>query len=345
MTKRAKNSKSSTIQDVASLAGVSTATVSRVLANYEAVSDKTRQRVQDAIRELNFQINRNASNLRKGTFSKIGVVISDIQNPFFGSVVRGIENKMIEHDYMPIIGNSDEDAEQERKLITMMLEEGVAGIIFAPAKPDCDSYGDMLNTGTPFVAIDRRTKECNIDTILVDGCSGSSSAVEYLVEMGHQRIAFIGGLEYLSVMQEREKGYRETLKKHRLPVVDGFLRHGNNRQDGGYQEMKALLALPQPPSAVLIANNLMTLGGLKAIHEIGIKIPDQLSLIGFDDMDWATSLQPPLSVVAQPAFEMGVQAAQALLERIAEPGISPKNIQLQTKLIFRESVKAFRGNK
>jgi DNA-binding LacI/PurR family transcriptional regulator len=330
-------SKNPTIRDVSRLAGVSTATVSRVLANFGAVSDKTRQHVYDIIHELKYQINRNASNLRKNTFSKIGVVITDIQNPFFGTVVRGIEKVTIDDDYTIIIGNSDEDSRQEKKLITMMLEEGVAGIIFAPARADCEIYDDLLNTSTPFVIIDRKIKQCNVDIVSVDGYAGSSSAVERLIELGHKRIAFIGGFEHLSVMQEREKGYLATLQKYGLSVPDRFLQHGNNRQDGGYRKMKELLTLEQPPSAVLIANNLMTLGGLKAIHESGIEIPQQISIIGFDDMDWAPSLQPPLSVVAQPAFEMGEKAATALLERIRKPGLPPKKILLKTELIMRDS--------
>jgi DNA-binding LacI/PurR family transcriptional regulator len=138
-------------------------------------------------------------------------------------------------------------------------------------------------------------------------------------------------------MQERKLGYLETMHKHGLVPEAGFLNSGNNRQDGGYRAMNELLGLTRPPSAVLIANNLMTLGGLKAVHESGLRIPEHISLIGFDDMDWAASLQPPLSVIAQPAFEMGERAASALLERIREPGLPPRKFLLQTELILRAS--------
>jgi DNA-binding LacI/PurR family transcriptional regulator len=301
------------------------------------VSDETRQHVYAAIRTLNYQLNRNARNLRKSTTSKIGVVISDIQNPFFGSVVRGIEKITSQEDFAIILGNSDEDPGREKKLVCMLLEEGVAGIIFVPTSVDTDSYNELFNSGTPFIVIDRKIQKPDVDMVLVDGCSGAESAVEQLIKLGHKRIGFIGGLKHLSVMQDREKGYLETLKKYRIPIVVEYLHYGNNRQDGGYQAMKELLALKQPPTAVLIANNLMTLGGLKAIHESGVKIPEQISLIGFDDMDWAPSLQPPLSVVAQPAYEMGEKAAIALLERIREPGLPPRKILLKTELIMRES--------
>jgi DNA-binding LacI/PurR family transcriptional regulator len=337
---REKFQKNPTIQNVAQLAEVSTATVSRVMSDPEVVSEETRRRVEEAIRTLNYQPNRTARNLRKSTTSKIGVVISDIQNPFFGSVVRGIERKINEKDYILILGNSDEDPIREKKLITMLLEEGVAGILFVPTCTDCESYDDLFNSGTPFVVIDRKIKQTDVDMVNVDGYQGSCSAVEYLINNGHTRIAFIGGLSHLSVMQERENGYLDTLKQHALAAPEGYLRRGNNRQDGGYQAMKELLSNNPPPTAVLIANNMMTLGGLKAIHESGVKIPEQISLIGFDDMDWAESLQPPLSVVAQPAYEMGEKAAAVLLERIREPEKPARQILLNTELIIRTSCRS-----
>jgi DNA-binding LacI/PurR family transcriptional regulator len=336
-TQKVKSQKNPTVQDVSRLAGVSTATVSRVLADSAAVSDETRQRVSAAIRTLNYQLNRNARNLRKSTTSKIGVLISDIQNPFFGSVVRGIEKVTSEEDFAIILGNSDEDPEREKKLVCMLLEEGVAGIVFVPTNVEPGSYDDLFNSGTPFIVIDRKIQKADVDTVLVDGCSGAESAIEQLINLGHKRIGFVGGLKHLSVMQDRENGYLGTLGKHGLPIVAEYLHYGNNRQDGGYQAMKELLALEMPPTAVLIANNLMTLGGLKAIHESGVKIPQQISLIGFDDMDWAPSLQPPLSVVAQPAYEMGEKAATVLLERIRQPGLPRRQILLKTELIMRES--------
>jgi len=331
-----------TVKDVSSAAGVSTATVSRVLAGFEDVSEETRQRVLEAARTLNYQPNRNARNLRRNTTSKIGVIISDIQNPFFGTVVRGIEKVTIKDDFTLILGNSDEDPQRERKLIAMLLEEGVAGIIIAPTDVDSDSYCSLFNSGTPYVVIDRKIKDCGADTVNVDGYEGSRQAVEYLLGLGHTRIGFIGGLEHLSVMQERKLGYLETIRSHKLALEDGFLNSGNNRQDGGYRAMSEMLRLTRPPSAVLIANNLMTLGGLKAIHESGLRIPEQISLIGFDDMDWAASLQPPLSVIAQPAFEMGERAASALLERIREPGLPSRKFLLQTELILRASCRSLK---
>lgn len=343
--KRKSNSpKKITIRDVSLAAGVSTATVSRVLAGFNEVSDDARQRVLETARALNYQPNRNARNLRKRTTSKIGVIISDIQNPFFGSVVRGIEKNTIKDDFTLILGNSDEDPERERKLITMLLEEGVAGIILAPTCADADTYKPLFQAGTPFVVIDRQLPQPDADMVLVDGAAGAKSAVDYLMELGHKKIGYVGGLKHLSVMHEREQGYLDALQKHNLPVRDLYFRQGNNRQDGGYKAVGELLALEDPPSAILIANNLMTLGGLQAIHEQGYKIPEQISVVGFDDMDWASSLRPPLTVVAQPAYEMGEKAAAILLERIRSSGMAHQTVVLKTELVIRASCRDLRGN-
>jgi len=336
-TRKSNGQKKATVKDVSQAASVSTATVSRVLAGFEEVSEETRQRVLDAARELNYQPNRNARNLRRNTTSKIGVVISDIQNPFFGSVVRGVEKITIKDDYTIILGNSDEDPEREKKLIAMLLEEGVAGIILVPTNMDAESYRPLFGSGTPFVVVDRQLPIQDLDMVLVNGAAGAKMAVDHLVSLGHQKIGYVGGLKHLSVMHERERGYLTAVRKHKLPVVADYLRQGNNRQDGGYAAVCELLSLQQPPTAILIANNLMTLGGLHAIHENGLEIPEQVSLVGFDDMDWAASLRPPLTVVAQPAYEMGETAASILLDRIHNSELPHRTVVLDTRLVVRAS--------
>ncbi len=328
-----------TVKEVSQIAGVSTATVSRVLAGFDEVSDETRQRVLEAAKALNYQPNRNARNLRKNTTSKIGVIISDIQNPFFSSVVRGIEKLTIKKDYTIILGNSDEDPQREQKLITMLLEEGVAGMILVPTNANTESYQTLAGSGMPLVVIDRYLALPDLDMVLVNGAAGTEMAVDYLVRLGHSKIGYVGGMKHLSVMHEREQGYLAALQKHHLPYVDSYLRQGNNRQDGGCTAVNELLALPQPPTAILIANNLMTLGGLQAIHANGLEIPAQISLVGFDDMDWASSLHPPLTCVAQPAYEMGETAAAVLLDRIRNPHQAHQTVILDTHLVVRASCK------
>lgn len=335
--RKSKSTNRTTVKEVSAAAGVSTATVSRVLTGFEDVSEQTRQRVLDAAKSLNYQPNRNARNLRRSTTSKIGVIISDIQNPFFGSVVRGVEKNLIQDDYTLVLGNSDENLQREQKLITMMLEEGVAGIILAPTSADPEEYQELFSSETPCVVIDRKLPLVDIDMVLVDGAAGAAMAVDHLVALGHTRIGYVGGLPHLSVMHEREQGYLAALQKHSIPVLADYVRQGNNRQSGGYGAVRELISLDQPPSAILIANNLMTLGGLQAIHEQGLEIPDHISVVGFDDMDWAPSLRPPLTVVSQPAFEMGELAAAILLDRICNSE-QPHQVRiLDTRLIVRSS--------
>jgi DNA-binding LacI/PurR family transcriptional regulator len=336
-TRKSKVTKRITVKDVSLAAGLSTATVSRVLAGFDDVSDDARQRVQDAAKALHYQPNRNARNLRKSTTSKIGVIITDIQNPFFGSVVRGIEKVTINDDYTIILGNSDEDPEREKKLVAMLLEEGAAGIIIVPTNLDIENYRSLFSSGTPFVVIDRRLPIQDLDMVLVNGSAGAEMAVDHLFSLGHQKIGYVGGLKHISVMQEREQGFIGGLRKHNLQLFPEFIQQGNNRQDGGYTGVSKLLSLSQPPSAILIANNLMTLGGLQAIHEFGLEIPENISLVGFDDMDWASSLRPPLTVIAQPSYKMGELSASILLERINAPEQSYQTVVLNTELVIRAS--------
>jgi DNA-binding LacI/PurR family transcriptional regulator len=279
---KSKTSKKITVKDDSAAAGVSTATVSRVLAGFDEVSEQTRQRVLAAARTLNYQPNRNARNLHISTTSKIGVIIPDIQNPFFGSVVRGVEKNTIQGEYTLIFGNSDEDPDiqnpaREQKLIAMLLEEGVAGIILAPTSADPVEYRDFFYSGTPFVVVDRRLPLPDIDMVLVDSAFGAESAIDYLIGLSHIKIAYMDGLKHLSVMHEREQGYYRSLQKHGYPVLPDCMRQGNNRQSGGCAEVCELIGLREPPSAILIANNPMTLGGLQAIHEHGLEISEHVS--------------------------------------------------------------------
>lgn len=336
--KKMQDQKRVTIHDVSRHAGVSIATVSRVLSNYEAVSDETRELVLSAVKELKYQVNRTASNLRKGTNTKIGLLITDIQNPFFGSLTRGIEKITTNLDYTLLLANSDENPEQEQKLIAQLLAEEIAGLIIVPTSDDCQSYEDLKSSGVPFVIVDRLIKNCqHVDYVKVDNYNGAKEATDYLLRLGHKDIAYIGGLPYLSVMQERLQGYHDAITQAGYAIDENLIKTGDNRQHGGYQSMMGLLSAKKVPSAVLIANNLMTLGGLQAIHEMDMQIPGQISLIGFDDMDWAACLQPPLSVVAQPAFEIGELAAKTLINRISTPDIAVQQTILSTKLVLRAS--------
>jgi len=187
------------------------------------------------------------------------------------------------------------------------------------------------------VLIDRSIPGANLDTVTVNNIQGAFDAVNHLVKLGHTLIGLVGGPDRVSTAYERKMGYLKALQDAGISPRQDFIQEGNMRQEGGREAMQRLLELPQPPSAVLVANNLMTLGALQAIHQRNISVPGTISIVGFDDMDWAASLQPPLTAIMQPTYELGSAAAQLLIERMQKPDRPARQVILQTRLILRDS--------
>jgi len=327
----------STIKDVAESAGVSTATVSRVISGNGKVSKKLARRVKNTIDTLDFHPNQAARRLRHQKSKIVGVVLSDIQNPFFTSLVVGIESVLQEKGYLLILGNSCEDQNREYQHLNTFLSEQVSGIIFTSSGNDASYYKKLLAAGIPLIAVDRRPPDLDVDSVQLANEKASFEAVNHLFSEGHRRIGLIAGLETLTTGSERREGYVHAFQTAGLPLDPKLIRGGDFRQDSGYRSMGALLDLPEPPSAVLVSNNLMTLGALQMIHERNLDIPSQISIIGFDDIAWASSLRPPMTVIAQPVADMGVAAANLLLERIDNPDGPIKHLTFETKLIVRAS--------
>ena len=326
-----------TIRDVAELAGVSTATVSRVFSESTVVREDLREKVRSVAKSLNYRPNRLARNLRTRRTQAVGVVIPDIENPFFTSVVCGIEDVLRKADYSLLLANSNEDPVRERSNVEALQAEAIAGMIFTPSGTDLLFYQEMNEAGMPLVAVSRQPASLKVDSVVVANREGSRQAVAYLAQLGHRRIAMISGPASVSTAKERLRGYEQALRAAGIGGSRELVQYADFRQAGGYRAMQNLLALSDRPTAVFAGSNLMTLGALQAIHEAGLRIPDEIAIIGFDDMPWAVSLQPPLTVVAQPAFDVGVAAARLLLERIARPSTVPKQITLDTRLILRAS--------
>jgi len=329
--------KPATIHQVAELAGVSVATVSRVFAGAENVSKKSIDRVRKAAQTLNFQPNRIARSLRMQKTSTAALVVTDIENPFFTSVVRGIEQVLRNAGHTLLLTNSDENEQIEKDLLLNLRAEGVAGVIIAPTGKEANIYDQLTQAGMVIVAIDRCPKNLAIDRVTVNNVSGVNAAVDHLVKLNHTRIGFITGLDRISTSYERYQGFDEGMKRHHLPIDPGWIQAGDFRREGGYQAMLNILNQENRPTAVICANNMMTLGALQAIYASKLHIPEDISIVGFDDMDWSTALHPPLSVIAQPTHEMGTIAAQLLLDRIKNPSQSYRHVILDTRLIVRES--------
>ncbi|HBY92559.1 MAG: LacI family transcriptional regulator [Ardenticatenaceae bacterium] len=325
-----------TVKDVARRAGVSTATVSRVLNNKGQVSATARAKVLAAVEALNFKPSRVARNLRVRRTQLIGLIISDIQNPFFAWVTRGVEDAAYQNGYSLILCNSNEDPTRERMYLEVMHAEEVAGVILATTQ-DTGHDRTLLCGPIPTVAVDRTIDDLEIDTVVVDNVRGAYEAVAHLLRSGHRRIGLIAGPPRLSTARERQQGYEQAHNDFDIPVDPALVRHGNFKQDSGYEHVRDLLTHPKQPTALFVANNLMTLGALNAIHELGLRIPDEVAIVGFDDMPWAMSLNPPLTVVAQPHYELGRAAADLLLRRLTDREASAIHVCLPPTLIIRES--------
>ena len=326
-----------TVKDVADLAGVSTATVSRVLNNHPQVADETRSKVLWAMEQLSYQPSRVARRLRMEASQILGLVISDIANPFFPSVVRGIEDVAYANGYSLFLCNSDEDPAKEELYIQVLRAEKVAGVIVSPTDEESTTCQTFIESGIPMAAMDRRLRHLEVDTVIVDNVQGAYEAVSHLVRLGHRRIGLISGPVHITTGRERQEGYKQALTEHGIESDQDLIKIGDFKQDSGYQRACELLEMDDRPTAVFTANNLMTLGALNAIHEKGLSIPQDVAIVGFDDMPWAPSLNPPLTAVAQPTYELGRVAAEMLLARIADRDHPIREIKLETALIVRES--------
>jgi LacI family transcriptional regulator len=326
------------IDDVAKRAGVSRATVSRVLNNNPKVDADLRERVLEAAKDLGYQPNRAARRLRAQSSNVIGLVISDIQNPYFLSVTRGVEDAASAQQMSLILCNSDENLDKERMYLHVMEAERVAGLIIVPAHSD---HGKDLNAlkkaGIPIILMDRAVKTVQVDTLKVDNEHGAYEAVNHLIQLGYRRIATIAGSCHVSTGLERYQGYKSALESAGMALDDSLVKFGNFKTESGYTLAHDLMNTSNPPDAIFIANNLMTLGALQALRERSVRVPEDVALVGFDDLPWSGELYSPLTAVAQPTYEIGQEAVRLLLRRLANPKAPYQTVVLQPHLNVRES--------
>jgi LacI family transcriptional regulator, galactose operon repressor len=326
-----------TIIDVAAEAGVSTATVSRVLAGLDGVTEHLRRRVNRAAAKLNYHPNRMARGLRVGQTKVIGVIIPDLRNPFFTSVAYGIEAALYQEGYTLVLGNSDGQPERERMQLGILRAEGVAGLVFIAGNSPASGYEMLRKWDLPVVAVDRSPGGLEVDFVRSDNRGGIRQAVNHLLTLGYREIGLITGPAGIDVAEERLGGYQDELRSAGIPWRESFVIYSDFQLAGGYAAMKRLLDLSPPPRAVVVANNLMTLGALQTLQERGVRVPEELAIVGFDDLPWAGVLGPPLTAVAQPAEELGRTAARLLLERLKDPSAIVQQVVLPTRLMVRAS--------
>jgi LacI family transcriptional regulator len=327
-----------TIKDVAKYAGVSQATVSRVLNNHAYVAEDVRTRVQAAMDKLEYHPSRTARRLRANSSDVLGLIIPDIQNPLFQALVRGVEDAAYAQQMNVVLCNTDDNPDKQKVYLRIMQAEHAAGLIVVPTHPGDGSVLEPLRAaGIPVILLDREVNHFEADTVKVDNVRGAYLAMQHLIQLGYERIAIIAGTQYLTPGHERLKGCYDALNEMGFHVDESHIKMGNFKIESGYDLAYDLMQAPNPPNAIFVSNNLMTLGVLRALHEIGIRIPEEVALVGFDDMPWAGDLNPALTTVAQPGYELGQQAVQLLLKRLERPEAPFFKIILQPRLIIRQS--------
>ncbi|MCB0045873.1 MAG: LacI family DNA-binding transcriptional regulator [Caldilineaceae bacterium] len=324
------------IADVADYAGVSTATVSRVLAGKPHVSEAMRTRVLSAVAELDYRPSRVARSLRARRANIIGLVVADIQNPFFMAVARGVEDIAYQRQFGVFLCNSDEDPEKEAFYIDLMLAEQVTGVIIASSAADVSHYDRLLGAGIPITAIDRRMPDLAIDTVRVDNIAAAQRLVDGLIEAGHTRIGAIVPDGSITTGAERRQGYESALRAHGLAVDEALIRMGQPRRQFGYEAACALLQADNPPTALFAGNNLVTVGALQALHDLSLQPGRDVAVAAFDELDWMSMTAFPLLVAAQPAYAMGRRAAELIFERTEQPDLPVQEVVL-TARVKRES--------
>ncbi|MFI5842832.1 LacI family DNA-binding transcriptional regulator [Catenuloplanes sp. NPDC051500] len=330
-----------TIYDVARRAEVSPATVSRVVNGHANVDPVLVGRVRRAMQELGYRPNAVARNLRRSRTTLWAVIIPDIGDPFYTSVVRGVEDAARLAGFSLVLCNTDDDEDKEGGYVDAALAEQMAGVIVAPAGPRAPHVRRLLDSRVPVVVVDRQPPDLRVDTVLVDNELGAQVATAHLIEAGYQRIACITGPPTVSTASRRADGYRAALHEHGRPVDDALIRHTGFQEQAGHDAMRDLLALGERPDAVFAAGNRLALGALRCLQDRAVAVPEEIGLVGFDDLPWAALIRPALTTVAQPTYELGRSAARLLAERIAEPSRPPSTVTLATHLEARASSARF----
>ncbi|MEV5312307.1 LacI family DNA-binding transcriptional regulator [Streptomyces sp. NPDC052610] len=331
-----------TMADVARTAGVSVATVSHVLNGTRPVLPHTRQAVLDAIDELGYTPNTLARSLVTSRTRSIGLAVSAISNPYFTEILQGVEASALEHGYSLLIADPHDDPEHERKVVQLLHERRVDGMIVAPSADPRELVSYLRRHDVPAVFLDRVVDDRaegaqRFDQVCAESAEPMTRLVTHLAGLGHRRIGLVAGRPGLSTTGERITGYRHGLAAAGLPFEERLLVHGDSEQAGGERATQALLSLAAPPTALVTANNAMTIGALRALRERGLTVPDDLALCCFDDFAWADLFSPRLTAIAQPSKELGAEAVRVLLERLAAPDRPARTVRLPCVFVHRSS--------
>lgn len=330
-----------TIVEVAKHAQVSIATVSNVIRGTRRVSPALQERVQKAIRELDYSPNEIARSLKVKQTRMLALVLPDITNPFFPEIIRGAEDTAFDRGYFLMTANTDEQIGRERRIIAALRSYRVDGILLASAPgKDSGHIRSIMQGGISVVCLDRTVSGINTDAVLLDNVRGGRECVRHLIQGGHSKIAIITGSLSLQTGLERLKGYEEALRESDIEVDRNLVLEGDFRYESGYRLGKELLKRRVKPTAIFVCNGVMTVGVLKALEELGVRCPEDISLATFDDLAVDRSFHPHLTAVVQPGYEMGARAATILMDRVeGKLTNEPFVVRIVPTLVVRESTR------
>jgi LacI family transcriptional regulator len=339
-TPRQKNSV--TIIDVAEKAGVSVATVSRALSGRGYTSEAVREHVRDVARQINYRMNASARNLKVRRTNTIGLLITDVVNPFYSYLADGVLAYAKQFGYHVVLCATGEDPDQERDYLKVLMEQRVDGIIAVPTGQNDKLWHEVLDMKMQLVMVDREILGIvGVDTVVVDNIQGAFAAIEYLISLGHQKIGMISGSQSTMTGRHRLEGYYKAYREANLPVDPSLIQGNSYNRDSGELAIQTLLSLSEPPTAIFASSGILGEVALSFIRAKGLRIPNELSFIMFDDVPWAALSTPSITVVSQPIHSLGYMSLKVLHQRLQEVEDgevhASMNIVMKPKLIVRES--------
>lgn len=332
-----RNDTGATMKDVARAAGVSTATVSRTLMNPEKVSVQTRQKVENAVLEVGYYPHNLSRGMKRNESRTILVIVPDIGDPFFTDIIVGIEEIAAKHGYLVLIGDCRYQHKPEHTFLNLIITKQIDGMVLLGSDVPFDSRHDDQRHFPPMVMANEFAPELELPTVNIDNLTAAFNATHYLQSLGHTRIACISGPEELPLCQYRIEGYIQAMRRMGMPVREEYLVRGDFTHESGAECAAQLLALPEPPTAVFCHNDIMAIGALWAARKQGLTLPQDLSVVGFDDLPAAQYCSPTLTTIAQPRYEIGRQSFLLLLEQLQGHTVAKGSRLLDSDLIIRES--------
>ncbi|MCL4119425.1 UNVERIFIED_CONTAM: hypothetical protein GTU68_046565 [Idotea baltica] len=325
------------MKDVAQLAGVSTATVSRALMNPEKVSVSTRKRVETAVLEAGYSPNTLARNLRRNESKTIITIVPDICDPYFAEIIRGIEDAAVENDYLVLLGDSGQQKKRESSFVNLVFTKQADGMLLLGTDHPFDVSKPEQKNLPPMVMACEFAPELELPTVHIDNLTSAFEAVNYLAQLGHKRIAQISGPTTATLCKFRQQGYQQALRRAGVSMNPAYSTVGDFTFEAGAQAVRQLLALPEQPTAIFCHNDAMAIGAIQEAKKLGLRVPQDLSIVGFDDIQFAQYCDPPLTTISQPRYEIGRQAMLMMLDLLKGNDVQAGSRLLEAKLVVRGS--------